>query len=107
MVPKTFSDCFVRQPLGGDTVATPESDRDSGCCSEEHSWHSQDKTAVPIDAKYVERKEKDFFKRDSNRSNAADIYKRTNSSPRPFQRRIWKRRNGWFRVRNQVKSCNE
>ena len=106
LVPRNISDSIV-PPDTSSCLTTPDSDRDSGCFSEDHSSSSlitancQNNTPV-TDLNRVETKQKEAAvckpKRGKSSEFAKSIYKLQN--PRPFQRKIWKRRNGWFRVRN-------
>ena len=84
-------------------LLTPDSDIDSGCFSEELATTSRDKSVVspginpPVDVDTKKNSELNKIKR-GGRDFARPIYKQIHAS-RLFQRQIWKRRNGWFRVR--------
>ena len=92
--------------LAGDNscLPTPDSDKDSGCFSEELNTSSLvsklnvavvESAPIPEDTDEVCK-----FKNGKRFVFPKPIYKL--QSPRPFQRKIWKRRNGWFRVRNSA-----
>ena len=83
-------------------LPTPDSDKDSGCFSEElntSSLVSKLNVAV-VESTTIPEDENQICKFRNGKKFGFPIYKL--QSPRPFQRKIWKRRNGWFRVRNSA-----
>ena len=98
---------------GGDSVLTPDSDRDSGCFSEETpatcgaaagSKQAPEpcgtQTSGPDGGNNGDTAAAGKLRRGKWVANFPRPSYRTQPQPRPFQRKIWKRRNGWFRVRN-------
>ena len=96
------------------SLLTPDSDRDSGCFSEELGVRNsgEQEECGPrlsgVDTNLTENREVCKLKRGksvqhltSPRPSYRPAHNYT-GGPRPFQRKIWKRRNGWFRVRYPV-----
>lgn len=93
-------------------VVTADSDRDSGCFSEEQAAEAEEVRLTDVDTNLTENRDvcklkrgtkcvqQHNFPRPSYRP--AHNYTGGGGGPRPFQRKIWKRRNGWFRVRYPV-----
>ena len=91
------------------SVLTPDSDRDSGCFSEELGVRNTGEECGPrlsgVDTNLTENRDVCKLKRGKSvqhlnfpRPSYRPAHNYT-GGPRPFQRKIWKRRNGWFRVR--------
>ena len=93
---------------GGGSLLTPDSDRDSGCFSEELGVKGGATDPVSrlndVDTNLAVNRDVCKLKRGKSvhlnfpRPSYRPAHHYT-GGPRPFQRKIWKRRNGWFRVR--------
>ena len=96
------------------SVLTPDSDRDSGCFSEEQGVKnpgeeqalSEPRLRDQVDTNLTENRDVCKLKRGKSVQQQVNFprpsYRPAHNytgGPRPFQRKIWKRRNGWFRVR--------
>ena len=91
-------------------ILTPDSDRDSGCFSEELGVvkEAEEVRLSDVDTILTENRDVCKLKRGAKCLQQLNFPRPsytgggTGSRPRPFQRKIWKRRNGWFRVRYPV-----
>ena len=92
-------------------VVTADSDRDSGCFSEEQAAEAEEVRLTDVDTNLTENRDVCKLKRGTRcvqqhnfpRPSYRPAHNYTGGGgPRPFQRKIWKRRNGWFRVRYPV-----
>ena len=92
-------------------ILTPDSDRDSGCFSEELGVvkKAEEVRLSDVDTNLTENRDVCKLKRGAKCLQQLNFPRPsyctgggTGSRPRPFQRKIWKRRNGWFRVRYPV-----
>ena len=92
-------------------ILTPDSDRDSGCFSEElgvvkEAAETEEVRLSDVDTNLTENRDVCKLKRGAKCLQQLNFprpsYTGGTGRPRPFQRKIWKRRNGWFRVRYPV-----
>jgi len=101
------------------TTSDSASDKDSGVFSEEHSPSAESAVQPCVDChkecnttddetKYKhhsksEREVRGIFDEDkSDRGNECPLAFENSSSRCPFERRVWKRKNGWYKVRNPM-----